>query len=134
MASIEIIQKLARQFNEEIKYAVIGRGSSQIEELIDLLENFEKIRPSNSGKGDNKESRSKRIEEQQWNRPESNIQQMLYDLREELLEESREEHTNERTKCYVANLTIGGIPTTALIHTGAEVTSLSEELVNKNTE
>ena len=74
MTSIEIIQKLARHFNEEIKYAVIGRGISRIDELIDLLENFDKIGPSNSGRGDSKESRSRRIEEQQWNRSENNIQ------------------------------------------------------------
>ena len=40
----------------------------------------------------------------------------------------------KRTKRYVANILIGGILTTALIDTGAEVTCLSEEFVNKNKE
>ena len=30
--------ELARHFNEEVKYAIIGRGISRVEELIDLLE------------------------------------------------------------------------------------------------
>ena len=55
MTPIEIIQKLARHFNEEVKYAIIGRGISRVEELIDLLENFDKIGPSNSGRGENRE-------------------------------------------------------------------------------
>ena len=59
---------------------------------------------------------------------------MLYDPREELLGEPKEGGTNERTKFYVANLMIGGILTTALIDTGAEVTCLSEEFANKNIE
>ena len=59
---------------------------------------------------------------------------MLYDPREELLDEPKEGGTNKRTKFYVANLMIGGILTTALIDTEAEVTCLSEEFVNKNIE
>ena len=59
---------------------------------------------------------------------------MLYDPREELLEEPKEGGTNKRTKCYMANLMIGGILRTALIDTGAEVTCLSEEFLNKNIE
>ena len=59
---------------------------------------------------------------------------MLYDPREKLLEELKEGGTNEHTKCYVENLMIGGILTTALIDTEAEVTCLSEEFVNRNLE
>ena len=40
----------------------------------------------------------------------------------------------KRTKCYVANILVGGILTTALIDTRAELTCLSEEFVNKNKE
>ena len=54
--------------------------------------------------------------------------------REELLEETKGIETKKRLKCYVANILIGGILTTALIDTGAEVTCLSEEFVNKNRE
>ena len=59
---------------------------------------------------------------------------MLYDPREELLEETKGEGVNKHSKCYVANIMIGGILTTALIDTGAEVTCLSEEFVNRNME
>ena len=55
MTPIEIIQKLARHFNEEVKYAIIGRGISRVEELIDLLENFDKIGTRNSERGENRE-------------------------------------------------------------------------------
>ena len=72
MTAIEIIQKLARHFNEEVKYAIIGRGISRVEELIDLLDNFDKIEPSNSGRGENKEWKVRRINEQQDNRFENN--------------------------------------------------------------
>ena len=54
--------------------------------------------------------------------------------REELLEETEGIETKKRSKCYVVNILIGGILTTALIDTGAEVTCLSEEFVNKNRE
>ena len=61
MTAIEIIQKLARHFNEEVKYAIIERGVSRAEEPIYLLENFDKIGPSNSGRGENKEWKVRRI-------------------------------------------------------------------------
>ena len=64
LSSIEIIQKLSRHFNEEIKYAIIGRGISRIEQLIELLENFDKIGPSNTIKGERREVRQKGMEEQ----------------------------------------------------------------------
>ena len=72
MTAIEIIQKLSRHFNEEVKYAIIGRGISRVEELIDPLENFDKIGPSNSGRGENREWKVRRINEQQDNRSENN--------------------------------------------------------------
>ena len=59
---------------------------------------------------------------------------MLQHPREELLEESEERGIRKRTKCYIANILMGGILTTALIDTGAEVTCLSEEFVDKNKE
>ena len=58
----------------------------------------------------------------------------LYNPREELMNEILKEGTNKQTKCYVANLMVGGVFTTALIDTGAEVTCLSEEFINKNQE
>ena len=54
--------------------------------------------------------------------------------REELLEESEGSGTKKNSKCYVANILIGGVLTSALIDTGAEVTCISEEFVNKNKE
>ena len=63
LSSIEIIQKLARHFNEEIKHAIIGRGISHIEQLIELLENFDKIGPSNASRGENREARQGGFEE-----------------------------------------------------------------------
>ena len=59
---------------------------------------------------------------------------MLQQTREELMEESNDMKTSKRSKCYVANVIIGGIVTTALIDTGAEVTCLSEDFVNNNKE
>ena len=59
---------------------------------------------------------------------------MLQQSRDELLEETEEEGIRRRSKCFVANILIGGILTTALIDTGAEVTCISEEFVNKNRE
>ena len=59
---------------------------------------------------------------------------MSYDSREELLEEPKIGDTTKRSKCYVANLMIGGMLTTALTDIGAEVTYLSKEFVNKNIE
>ena len=59
---------------------------------------------------------------------------MLYDPREDLLEEPKEGDTNKRSKCYVANLMIRDILKIALIETGAEVRCLSDEFVNKNME
>ena len=59
---------------------------------------------------------------------------MLQQPREELLKESGETGMRKRTNCCVVNILIGGIFTTALIDTGAEVTCLSEGFVNKNKE
>ena len=50
------------------------------------------------------------------------------------MEESDENETRRRSRCYVANILIGGVLTTALIDTGAEVTCISEEFVNHNKE
>ena len=63
LSSIEMIQKLARHFNEEIKHAIIGRGISHIEQLIELLENFNKIGPSNTSREENREARQGGFEE-----------------------------------------------------------------------
>ena len=54
--------------------------------------------------------------------------------REELLEESEESGIKKNSKCHVANILIEGVLTSALIDTGAEVTCISEEFVNKNKE
>ena len=43
----ENIQKLARDVNEEIKYAIIGHGITHMDSLAKLLENFDRIGPSN---------------------------------------------------------------------------------------
>ena len=59
---------------------------------------------------------------------------LLQRPRDELLEEPEEDVTRRHSKCYVANILIGGILTSALIDTGAEVTCISEEFVNKNKE
>ena len=54
--------------------------------------------------------------------------------RDELLEETEETGAKKRSICYVANILVGGILTIALIDTGAEVTCVSEEFVNKSRE
>ena len=64
LSSIEIIQKFSKHFNEEIKHAIIGRGISHIEQLIEILENFDKIGPSSTLRGENREARRGGLEEQ----------------------------------------------------------------------
>ena len=59
---------------------------------------------------------------------------VLQRRREEILEEPGNTETRRRSRCYVANILMGGVLTTALIDTGAEVTCISEEFVNKNKE
>ena len=59
---------------------------------------------------------------------------VLQRSRYELLEETGETSSRKHSKCYIANISIGGILTTALIDTGAEVTCISEEFVDKNKE
>ena len=59
---------------------------------------------------------------------------VLQRSRDELLEESGESETKKHSKCYVANIVIGGVLTSTLIDTGAEVTCISEEFINKNRE
>ena len=54
--------------------------------------------------------------------------------RAQLLEKSTEIRTCRGSKCYVANILIGGIFTKALIDTGAGMTWLSKEFVNNNKE
>ena len=54
----EIIQKLARHFNEEIKYAIIGRGISHMDDLVELLENFDRIGPINTNKEEAREKKT----------------------------------------------------------------------------
>ena len=49
---------------------------------------------------------------------------VLQRSREELLEESQETSVRKHSKCYLANVLIGGI-------TGAEVACISEEFVEK---
>ena len=58
----------------------------------------------------------------------------LQQPRDELLEESGDTGIRKRSKCYVANVLIGGILTTALIDTEPEVTCISGKFVNKNKE
>ena len=57
MSSNEIIQKLARHYNEEIKYAIVGRGITRIDGLVELLENFDRIGPINKSREIEKERR-----------------------------------------------------------------------------
>ena len=57
MSSKEIIQKLARHYNEEIKYAIIGRGIDDINDLVELLENFDRIGPINMNDGREREKK-----------------------------------------------------------------------------
>ena len=59
---------------------------------------------------------------------------MLQQTREDLIEESDDIKISKRSECYAANIITGGIVTTALIYTDAEVTCLSEEFVNNNKE
>ena len=57
MSSSEIIQQLARHYNEEIKYAIVGRGITRIDDLVELLENFDRIGPINGNRETEKERR-----------------------------------------------------------------------------
>ena len=57
MSPSEIIQKLARHFNEEIKYAIIGHGITHMDNLVILLKNFDKIGPSYTNKGETRDGR-----------------------------------------------------------------------------
>ena len=59
---------------------------------------------------------------------------MLQQSRDKLLEETGEMEAKKRSKFYVANILIGGILITTLIDTGAEVTCIPEEFVNRNKE
>ena len=75
MSPGEIIQKLARHYNEEIKYAIVGRGISHIHSLVELLENFDRIGPINIGKD---ETRERRIQGEIYNnRRENQPQEQL---------------------------------------------------------
>ena len=65
MSPSEIIQKLARHYNEEIKYAIVERGITRIEDLVEILENFDRIGPINENK--EKEKEWKRQEEMKLN-------------------------------------------------------------------
>lgn len=53
--SAEVIRKLARHYSDEIKYAIIGRGITKYEQLIELLEDFDKIGGTNTGHQDNRD-------------------------------------------------------------------------------
>ena len=54
----EIIQKLAQDYHEEIKYAKVGRGISHIDSLVELLENFDRIGPIYRNKEEIKERKT----------------------------------------------------------------------------
>ena len=58
MSHGEIIQKLARHYNEEIKYAIVGHGIAHIDSLVELLENFDRIGPINTSKDEIREKRT----------------------------------------------------------------------------
>ena len=47
MSPSEIIQNLAKYYNKEIKHAIIKRGITHIDGLVELLENFDRIGPIN---------------------------------------------------------------------------------------
>lgn len=59
---------------------------------------------------------------------------MLTDTREELMEEDKSIPMKKASKCYITNIIVAGIVTSALIDTGAEVTCISEEFFNANKE
>ena len=58
MSPREIIQKLSRHYYEEIKYAILGRGIMHIDDLVELLENFDRIGPINANNGERRERKS----------------------------------------------------------------------------
>ena len=58
MSPQEIIQKLARHYNEEIKYAIVGHGIAHIDSLVELLENFDRIGPINTSKDEIRDRRT----------------------------------------------------------------------------
>lgn len=59
MVQKEVIRKLARHYNDEIKYAIVGRGIGRSDQLIELLEEFDKIGSTNSSHFDHREWRNR---------------------------------------------------------------------------
>lgn len=57
----EIIRKLACHYNDVIKYSIIGRGIHGCEQLIELLDEFDKIGSTNSGTQERREWRNNSI-------------------------------------------------------------------------
>lgn len=52
--TIEIVEKLSRHYGDEIKYSIVGKDVSNIEKLIELLEDFEQIGASNHSRPENR--------------------------------------------------------------------------------
>lgn len=55
----EVIRRLARHYGDEIKYIIVERRIHRCEQLIVLLEKFDKIGSTNNGYLKNKEWRNK---------------------------------------------------------------------------
>lgn len=56
---VEVIRKLAWHYSDEIKFAVIGRGINGCEQLIELLEEFDKIGGTNYNTNESREWRNR---------------------------------------------------------------------------
>lgn len=53
----EIIRKLSRHYNEEIRTAILGRRIQTLHEMLELLEKFDTTGPLNTKRSDNSEAK-----------------------------------------------------------------------------
>ena len=72
MSANEIIQKLARHYDDDIKYAIIARGIANINSLVELLENFDRIGSINMNK---EETRKMTTQDRMYNNRQTNRSQ-----------------------------------------------------------
>lgn len=57
LSDYEIIRKLCRHFNEEIRTAILGKRIQALHEMLDLLEKFDTTGPLNTKRSDNTDPR-----------------------------------------------------------------------------
>lgn len=58
LSDSEIIKRLSRHFNEEIRTTILGRQIQKLSELLELLDRFDSSGPLNSRRGDNTDTKN----------------------------------------------------------------------------